>query len=140
MVANWLTGSIKEYLNKTATSIESFPISASQMGKMIGLIHEEKITHHIADKFLFSALLKEPHVDPFLLAQKNQWLTTNETIDLNTIISNVIQEYPQKVAEYLSGNEKLLPLFIGAVMKATKGKANPQLVNELILAALKNEA
>ena len=139
LVANWVTGAIKAYLNETATAISSFPIKPESLGQLTQLIEEGQLTHHIADKFLFPELLKNPILSPFDLAEKNGWLIEKDSSGenkLKALIQEALEKYPDKVLAYRSGKKGLAQLFVGEVMKQSKGKLNPSEVQVEVQKAL----
>lgn len=134
--ANWLLGPIKSYLNETATEIEDFKMPVSAIGKLIQLIDEGKLSHSAAAQTVFPEMLGSGQYDPMAVAEKLNILQTSDISLISGIVAEVISKYPDKVAEYKAGKKGLLGLFVGEAMKASKGKADPKLVNTEVLKAL----
>ena len=129
---NWLMGDIKSTLNQEALSIEKFPVKPAQIAALIQLIDENKISHTVASQKVYPKLLEQPDKSPFDIAEQNNWLQQNDANSLNEFINQVIGKYPDKVQDYKNGKTNLLGLFMGEVMKLSKGVADPKLINELL--------
>ena len=129
--ANLMNGTIKSYLNENAKSIEEFEISPQNIAELITLIDDNKVSNSIATGKIFPLLLSSD-LSPEKIAVENNWIQESDTDTLLSLINEVIEKYPDKVKEYQSGKKGLIGLFIGEVMKLSKGKADPKLTNELI--------
>ena len=129
--ANFMNGAIKSYLNENAKSIEDFKISPKNIAELIALIDDNKVSNSVATGKIFPLLLSSDS-SPEKIALENNWIQESDTDTLLSLINEVIEKYPDKVKEYQSGKKGLIGLFIGEVMKLSKGKADPKLTNELI--------
>ncbi|MEM9675169.1 MAG: Asp-tRNA(Asn)/Glu-tRNA(Gln) amidotransferase GatCAB subunit B, partial [Bacteroidota bacterium] len=89
-----------------------------------------------ASQKIFPALLENPHSSPTQLAESLNLFQESNTDSLGTLVEEVIAEYPDKVVAYQKGKKGLLGMFMGEVMKRSKGKANPKIANELLRQAL----
>ena len=116
--------------------IQAFPLSAERIGQLISLIDEGKTNFSIASAQLFPAMLNAADKTPLEIAESLNLLQSNDEALIKALIAEVIAKYPEKVAEYRSGKKGLLGLFVGEVMKLSKGKADPKLTNQLIIAEL----
>ncbi len=134
--SNWLLGPIKNYLNENGVEIQAFPLSAERIGQLISLIDEGKTNFSIASAQLFPAMLNAADKTPLEIAESLNLLQSNDEGLIKALIAEVIAKYPEKVAEYRSGKKGILGLFVGEVMKLSKGKADPKLTNQLIIAEL----
>ena len=135
--SNWLTGNIKGYLNERTLALNQFPISAQNMAEMVNLIDAGKINHNIAAKQIYPKMLLSPQKTAEMIAIEDNLLlsTDNEanTLLIEGFITEVLVAFPAKVAEYKAGKTGLLGMFVGEVMKKSKGKADPKMVNELVV-------
>ena len=129
--ANFMNGAIKSYLNENAKSIEDFKISPKNIAELIALIDDNKVSNSVATGKIFPLLLSSDS-SPEKIAVENNWIQESDTDTLLSLINEVIEKYPDKVKEYQSGKKGLIGLFIGEVIKLSKGKADPKLTNELI--------
>lgn len=134
--ANWVLGPIKSYLNETATEIEEFSLKPSSIADLIKLIDEGKLSHTSASQIVFPEMCRQPENDALKIAESLNVIQTNDMELISGIIAEVLSKYPEKVEEYRSGKKGLLGLFVGEVMKASKGKADPKVVNTSVLKAL----
>ncbi len=130
--ANWLTGPIKSWLNREQSSMTRFPIPPEQIAGIILLIDEKKINFTIASQQLFPALLKNPDQTAAAMAQQLNLLIESDDSFLNELIEEVLNRLSDKVKAYHKGKKGLIGLFMGEVMKASKGKADPKLTKQLI--------
>ena len=136
--ANWLMGPVKSYLNEKAVDISSFPLQAIKIAQIIDLIDSGKISQSVASKQLFDLVLAHPEETPLILAEKNQLILENNTNELQEYIKEVFNRFPDKLIEYKAGKKSLTGLFIGEVMKLTKGKIDPKIVNSAVNTELSN--
>lgn len=134
--ANWMLGAIKFFLNEHNIAITEFMIAPIKIAEIIELIENKQISHTAATHQLFSALTQNPHANPTQLAQNLNLIMQSNTSSLQAWVSEVLQKYPDKVKEYKKGKKGLLAMFVGEIMKLSKGKANPQAINELLLEQL----
>jgi aspartyl-tRNA(Asn)/glutamyl-tRNA(Gln) amidotransferase subunit B len=129
-------GPVKSYLNENGTDIASFPISPEVLAELIELVETEVISHSTATQKAFPALLKEPNRSPLALAEANNWLQNRNTNELETLVEEVLNAMPDKVAGYKKGKKGLMGLFVGEVMKKSRGTADPKLINQLLASKL----
>jgi aspartyl-tRNA(Asn)/glutamyl-tRNA(Gln) amidotransferase subunit B len=134
--ANWLLGPVKSWLNENNREIIDFPVSPGQMAKLIMLVEEGQVSFSAASTKLFSKLLAEPLKDPEEIAVEENLIQQSGADILEPMIDNVLRQYAGKVTEYKNGKKGLLALFVGEVMKQSKGKADPKVTNEMILKKL----
>ena len=136
LASNWLTGDLFAVLNKKNLSISQSPISANNLSLLINMIVSGKISGRIA-KEVFE-LMQENNENPEKIVETKGLLQQSDPKELEKIIINVISNNKDKVEQYKSGKEKLFSFFVGQVMKLSGGKANPQLVNEILKNKLKS--
>ncbi len=134
LAANWISGDFFAALNRTGTTIETSPVSAAALGELIDLISDNTINGRIA-KDVFEAMV-ETGKAPAKIVEEQGLRQVTDTGAIEAAVDAVLAANPDKVAEYKSGKEKLFGFFVGQVMKATGGKGNPALVNEVIKAKL----
>ena len=128
--SNWMTGELFGRLNKLGVSIEESPISAEKLGDLIGLIEDNTISGKIAKDVL--DLMFETGKDASVIVEENGMKQVTDTGAIEKIIDEVIAANADKAAEYRSGKDKLFGFFVGQVMKASGGKANPAALNDLL--------
>ena len=134
LVSNWVMGEVSRRLNASEVGIEHAPVSAAQLAAMIGRIADSTISNSAA-KQVFDALWTEGgEVDAIIEAKGLKQM--NDTGALEAIIDEVLAANPKNVEEFRAGNSKALNGLVGPIMKASKGKANPAQVNELLLKKL----
>lgn len=132
--SNWIMTDVLGYINEHKISIEQFPIPAENLGKLINLISNGTISSKIA-KEVFQLMLQTNDSPEIIVREKNLIQISDES-EIIKIIQNILEKNKNQIEEYLSGKEKVLGYFIGQIMKETKGKANPQLVNQLLKSEL----
>lgn len=136
LAANWMTVELFAALNKSGKDLENSPITAAAMGELIALISSGKISGKIA-KQVFAVMLENAEkgetVTPAQIVE-SQGLSQNSNEDeLRTICAAALAANPDAVAKFKAGNERIFGSFVGYVMKETKGQANPELVNKILL-------
>ena len=134
--ANWLMGPIKSYLNEKAIDISSFILQPIKIAQIIDLIDEGKVSQSMATQKLFDLIIQHPEQSPLSIAENNQLILENNTDELNSFITSVFARFPEKVEEYKNGKKSLSGLFIGEVMKMSKGKTDPKIINAAVIAEL----
>lgn len=130
--SNWLTVQIKSYLNDHALHISDFKITADRMAQLVDLIDSGKVSHTIATQKIFPQLLTDSTKSPAQIAEENNWMQESDSSALAEMVKQAIAKYPEKVIEYKNGKVTLLGLFMGEVMKLSKGKADPKIATELV--------
>ena len=128
--ANWVITNLFSVLNKKGLSIKKSPVSALHLGQLIGLIEENIISGRIA-KDVFEIMVEEQK-SPEAIVEEKGLRQISDTGSIEAAVEDVISENPDKVKEYKGGKTKLIGWFVGQVMKKTKGKANPGLVNKVL--------
>jgi aspartyl-tRNA(Asn)/glutamyl-tRNA(Gln) amidotransferase subunit B len=130
--ANWLTGDIKSHLNKYGIEIAHFPIRARTMADLIELVDSEKVSYSSAAQKIFPALLERPNEKPEKLAQELNLIQESDESALLAMVDEALSAYPDKVEEYRNGKKGLIGLFMGEIMKKSRGKADPKKTNQLL--------
>jgi aspartyl-tRNA(Asn)/glutamyl-tRNA(Gln) amidotransferase subunit B len=130
LAANWVTGDFFAALNRTGRSIEDPPVSAAQLGALLDLMGDNTINGKIA-KDVFEAMV-ETGDDPAAIVDAKGLRQVTDTGAIDAAVDKIIAANQDKVAEFRSGKDKLFGFFVGQVMKAMQGKANPALVNETL--------
>jgi aspartyl-tRNA(Asn)/glutamyl-tRNA(Gln) amidotransferase subunit B len=135
--ANWLLGPIKAYLNEQQIEINHFNILPKTIAELILLIDEGKVNFSNASTKIFASLLNNNKKTPIQIATELNLIQESNIASIETWVDEAIAKMPDKVTEYKSGKKGLIGLFAGEVKKLSKGKADMQLVNELLTDKLK---
>ncbi len=131
LAANWVTGDLFGALNKAGKEIAGSPISADQLGRLIDLITDKTISGKIA-KDVFALMFDgEETGDPAEIVEKRGLKQVTDTGAIEKVVDEIIAANPQQVAQ-VKDKPKTMGWFVGQVMKASQGKANPQAVNEIL--------
>ncbi|MBX3101723.1 MAG: Asp-tRNA(Asn)/Glu-tRNA(Gln) amidotransferase subunit GatB [Bacteroidetes bacterium] len=134
--ANWLNGPVRSWLNEQARDITEFPLQAQHIAGILQLVESGKVSHSMAKEKLFPALVSSPHLPAEEVATQLNLLLETDTAALAATIAEILAANPDKVETYRAGKAGLLGFFVGQVMKATQGKADPKAINELLMAQL----
>ncbi|HIJ82113.1 MAG TPA: Asp-tRNA(Asn)/Glu-tRNA(Gln) amidotransferase subunit GatB [Desulfuromonadales bacterium] len=134
-VGNWIMGEITRGLNDNALSIEACPVLPQQLAELLKLIDKGTISGKIA-KTVFDEMWKSGKA-PLTIVEEQGLVQVSDSGAIEAIIDEIMAANAEQVEEYRSGKEKVFGFFVGQVMKASKGKANPAVVNELLLGKLK---
>ena len=142
LAANWILGDLSAALNRDALSITESPISAERLGGLISRVEDGTLSSKLA-KQVFDALWKsEGDADQIIAARGLKQV--NDSSVLEAMVIEVIANNPDQVAQYIAADEakrkKLSGFFVGQIMKASKGQANPQMINQLLLEKLKSQS
>ncbi len=135
VVTNWITGEVFSHLKKINKDIKNSGITPEKIGSLIDLIVDEKISNRQA-KEVFEEYMKSMD-DATTFIEKKGLVQLSDQSEIYKIIDKVLSDNPKMVDDYKNGKDKLFGFFIGQVMKISKGKANPKLVNELLVKRLK---
>ncbi|HEX6190973.1 MAG TPA: Asp-tRNA(Asn)/Glu-tRNA(Gln) amidotransferase subunit GatB [Chitinophagaceae bacterium] len=136
--ANWMLGPVKSWLNENNAEIDAFPIPAKQLAQLQKLVDEGKLSFSIASSRIFPRLLANTGQSPEEIAIENNLLQQSNVSDIQPIIDKVLEKFSDKVTEYKKGKKGLLSLFVGEVIKQSRGKADPKVTHELLLEKLKS--
>ncbi|MEQ8665881.1 MAG: Asp-tRNA(Asn)/Glu-tRNA(Gln) amidotransferase subunit GatB [Rhodospirillales bacterium] len=128
--ANWVISNLFGALNAAGKSINDSPVSADQLGQLLDLIADDTISGRIA-KDVFEEMVATSK-DPGDIVEEKGLKQITDTGAIEAAVDQVIADNPDQVADVKGGNEKAIGWFVGQVMKATQGKANPGVVNKLL--------
>lgn len=130
--ANLIINKVLPYCQEQQTSINDFPVDFSTLAAFIQLIENGKVSNTIAYQRLFPALIKEPTKTPLQLAESLNLMQTSDEGILEKLVDQVLMANPEKVKAYQKGKKGLIGFFMGEIMRASKGKADPKLTNSLL--------
>lgn len=130
--ANWVMVQVKGYLNENAIDINEFVLKPEQIAEIILLIDEGKISNSVATQKVFGELINQPEKTALQIAEALNLIQESNSDELQQWIDAAIAKYPEKVTEYKGGKVSLVGLFMGEVMKLSKGKADPKVANQMV--------
>lgn len=133
--AKWILGSILKLLNEKGLKAEQIPISPEELVKLIEIIEEGKISI-TAGQEVFSEMFRTGKDAENIIKEKGLSQISNKT-ELERIINSVLNDNPQSLSDYAAGKKQAAVFLMGQIMKASKGRANPQLANEILDERLK---
>ncbi|HUM99790.1 MAG: aspartyl/glutamyl-tRNA amidotransferase subunit B [Halothiobacillus sp. 20-53-49] len=134
LIANWVTGTLAAQLNKEGLDINQSPVSADFLAQLLLRVVDNTLSNKLA-KDVFDALWAgEGTPDAIIDARGLKQITDTGAIE--AMVAGILADHPDKVAEYRAGKDKLFGFFVGLVMKAAKGKANPQQLNDVLKSSL----
>ncbi|KFZ41539.1 MULTISPECIES: Asp-tRNA(Asn)/Glu-tRNA(Gln) amidotransferase subunit GatB [Thermoactinomyces] len=131
LASNWIITELLGYLNREGIEIEAIRMTPAHLAEMILLIQKGTISSKIAKK-VFKEML-DTGKDPGTIVKEKGWVQISDEGKLKEEVAKVIAANPQSVEDFKNGKDRALGFLVGQVMKATRGQANPKLVNELIL-------
>lgn len=129
-VANWVMGDLFGYLNKNGLTVSNSPVSAKNLGALVGLIADGTISGKIA-KEVFE-IMAETGKEPAVIVEEKGLKQESDTGAIEKLIEEILSANQDKVAEIKAGKDKLKGWFVGQIMKASGGKVNPALANQLL--------
>jgi aspartyl-tRNA(Asn)/glutamyl-tRNA(Gln) amidotransferase subunit B len=130
IATNFLMGEVSAFLKEEKITIDQSKLTVENFAKLLKMIEDGKISNNIA-KGLIIEILKSGE-DACMLVEKKGLSVISNSDEILTIIQKIVAQNPENVAAYKSGKDKLFGFFVGQVMKETKGRANPAVVNELL--------
>lgn len=128
--SNWVMTDVLRVVSEQKIDIKDFPVSPTNLSKMIQLINDGTISSKLA-KDVFAEMLIA-NEDPKVIVEKKGLVQLSDESQIEKIVGEVLEKHSQQVEKYRAGNEKVFGFFVGEVMKATKGKANPSIVNRVL--------
>lgn len=134
--SNWVMGPVKSSLNDQALHIDNFPITPERLADLIEVVESGKVSFSIASQKLFPVMLGEVDTSAEDLARRLNLIHDTDTNAIETLVAEVVNDFPEKVSAYQNGHKGLLGMFMGEVMKRGQGKINPKMANELLLKKL----
>ena len=142
LAANWILGDLSAALNRHELGITESPISAERLGGLISRIEDGTLSSKLA-KQVFDALWEgEGDADQIIAARGLKQVSDSSALE--AMVTEVIANNPDQVAQYIAADEakrkKLSGFFVGQIMKASKGQANPQMINQLLLEKLESQS
>ncbi|AIF50998.1 Asp-tRNA(Asn)/Glu-tRNA(Gln) amidotransferase subunit GatB [Pelosinus sp. UFO1] len=129
-VANWLMGEVSKHLNNEGISILECPVSPEQLTELLALIEKGTISNKIA-KAVFEEMWASRKA-PEVIVKEKGLVQISDTSEIVAIVDGVIAANPQSVADFKAGKDKAIGFLVGQIMKQTKGRANPDMVNSLL--------
>ncbi len=130
--ANWLLVRVKNYLNEQGISMAEFPLTPSKLGSLIQLVESNKVSYTAAAGPLLEALLAQPEASAEQLANQLNLIQESDSGTLEKLADEVLAGMPDEVARYKEGKIGLLGMFMGRLMKASGGKADPKLASDIL--------
>ena len=130
IVSNWIMSELLRELKKDEREIEECPVPALHLAELLKLIAEGTISGKIAKSVFEEMYRSGKRAEEIVLAEG--WVQVSDAAELEKIVEQVLVTNSKEVEAYRKGKEKLFGFFVGQVMKATQGKANPQMVNEIL--------
>jgi len=130
-VSNWIISDISRILNETEMDPIEIPFDSNQLGKLVILIDNGKISSSIGKKVL-EELFENPR-DPEEIIKEKGWIQISDEGAIKEIVLKILEANPQSVADYKGGKDRALGFLVGQAMKETKGKANPQILNKMFI-------
>lgn len=130
IVSNWVKGELTRLLNDENKTFDECPLKPSQLADMLKLMDKGTISSKIA-KTVFEEMYKTGK-DPEAIVKEKGLVQISDESAIEKVVDEIIAKSPKEVERYRGGDEKLLGFFVGQAMKATKGKANPQMLNDLL--------
>lgn len=129
--SNWVMGEVLRTLKEKAIDISEFPIEAKRLGELISLVKKGVINGNTAKEVVFIKMLEEKTA-PEEIVQRDGLAQVSDTAAIEREVAAVLAANPTQLADYRSGKTKLFGYFVGETMKRMKGKANPQIINEIL--------
>jgi aspartyl-tRNA(Asn)/glutamyl-tRNA(Gln) amidotransferase subunit B len=132
LLCNWITVEFAGRLKENGKTLLDVGIEPHHMAKLVQMIEDGKITGRIA-KSVADDMMANPGLDPeTIVAQNPDYQPMDNAGEIEQIVNQVLDENPQSIADFKAGKDKAFAFLVGCVMKLTRGKASPKLVNDLL--------
>ncbi|OCX53579.1 aspartyl/glutamyl-tRNA amidotransferase subunit B [Mucilaginibacter sp. PPCGB 2223] len=136
--SNWMMGPVKSYLNDNGISISAFALKPARIADIIGLVESGKVSNSVAAQKIFPELIKSPAKTARQIAEEQNLVIDQSSSDVASFIKQALDKHPDKVIEYHKGKKGVLGLFMGEIMKISKGKIDPKKTNQLLIEVLES--
>ncbi len=137
--ANWMIGPVKSFLNESSSDIQEFPVTPQRLASLIALVDDGKVSFAAASQKIFPVLLNQENETPLEIAARLNLVQDSDDNSILPIVEEVIKIYPLKVEEYKNGKKAIITMFMGEIMKRSKGKADPKVATRLLELKLKEQ-
>jgi aspartyl-tRNA(Asn)/glutamyl-tRNA(Gln) amidotransferase subunit B len=137
--SNWIMGPVKSALNELTLTANDFPVKPVTLAALIKLVDSGKVSFSIASQRIFPELLENSTLKPMEVAQQLNVVQTSDEDSILPVIDAVLAAFPDKVTEYKKGKKGIIAMFMGEVMKRSKGKADPKVANQLLVKKLEEK-
>lgn len=128
--ANWITGPLSEHLNEEKSSLAALRFDAAALAELIRMVEQGRLSHSMGRK-IFETLYNEGG-SPQRIADAQGLSQLSDEAELRATVQKMILDHPQQVEQFRAGKDRVLGFFVGQVMRATQGQANPALVSRLL--------
>jgi aspartyl-tRNA(Asn)/glutamyl-tRNA(Gln) amidotransferase subunit B len=135
--ANWILGPVKNHLSASEISLDEMKLNPAVLAEIIRSVDIGRISYGIAVQQIFPAVLENPSLNIDQFIKENQLQVQTSQTEIENLIEAALNKHPEKITEYKKGKKGLISLFVGEVMKLSKGKADAKLVTEKIIEKLK---
>ena len=136
--ANWLNGPVRSYLNEQNKTISDFDMKPADLSGLIAIIDSGNLNYSVAAQKVFPEMILKTGLSAEAAARSMKLLIDTGDEELSCIIEEVLGNYPDKVVDYQNGKKGVLGLFMGDIMKKSKGKINPENASKLVVEKLEN--
>ncbi|WP_405076521.1 Asp-tRNA(Asn)/Glu-tRNA(Gln) amidotransferase subunit GatB [Ligilactobacillus acidipiscis] len=135
LAANWLMGDVSAYMNDKKVELADLALTPAHLAQMIGLIQDETISSKIAKKVFKQIVAND--TDPKAWVEEKGMVQLSDPATLQPIIDDVLDNNAKSIEDFKNGKDRAVGFLVGNIMKQTRGKANPKVVNKLLMASLK---
>ena len=133
-VANWILSDISRILNEEELEPEHIPFTGAELASLVELIDKGTISSAIGKKVLEEMFVEDATTrNPEEIIKVKGWIQISDEGAIREVVMQVLEANPQSIADYKAGKDRALGFLVGQAMKATKGKANPQMLNKMFI-------
>lgn len=137
--SNWIIGPVMAWLNDSGKSISKFPVTPKRLAELIEAVAAGKLSYTAASQTLFPALLVNPDDSVEALIESNDLSINTDLNELKELLKGILERFPEKVKEYNKGKKGVLGMFMGELMKLSKGKIDPREANKILIELLNEQ-
>jgi aspartyl-tRNA(Asn)/glutamyl-tRNA(Gln) amidotransferase subunit B len=136
IVYPWIAGEFMHYVNELGVDLDQIPFTPNNLAKLIDMVADKTISGN-AGRVVLAEMFKSSG-DPVQIVKENNLLQVSDKTFIQQVVTNILNNNPKEVEQYLAGKENILQWFVGEIARATKGKADPLIARELLVKALEN--
>lgn len=138
--ANWMLGPVRSWMNDTGQPITAFPVLPERLAALINLVDAGTINFSVASSRVFPVMVQDPAKNPEEIAARLNLIQDSDVNSIEGLVDRVLEKMPEKVKEFRKGKKGLMGLFVGEVIKLSKGKADPKLTNRILAQKLNEQS
>ncbi|PRP92883.1 Aspartyl/glutamyl-tRNA(Asn/Gln) amidotransferase subunit B [Enhygromyxa salina] len=134
-LCNWITGELLKLLNASERGVADCPVTPAALAELVGLVEDGTLSGRVA-KVVLDEVFRDPSLSPRAIVERDGLRQVSDADAITAMVREVVEQHPEQLAQLLAGKDKVRGFFVGQVMRASQGRANPQLVQRALATVL----